>query len=48
MKMMVTAFNSNADRLAALERTHAGVQFVVPDDPQAAPALMGDVDALFG
>jgi phosphoglycerate dehydrogenase-like enzyme len=47
-KMMVTAFNRDADRLAELERAHPGVQFVVPEDRKDAPGLMGDVDALFG
>jgi phosphoglycerate dehydrogenase-like enzyme len=48
MKMMVTAFNRDPDRLAALERAHSGVQFVVPEDRKDAPKLMGDVDAMFG
>jgi phosphoglycerate dehydrogenase-like enzyme len=48
MKMMVTAFNRDARRLTDLERRHSGVEFVVPEDRAQAPALMGDVDALFG
>jgi len=48
MKMMVTAFNRDADRLAELERTHPGVQFVLPEDSKQAPELMPAVDALFG
>src|SRR5205823_4784193 len=48
MRMMVTAFNRDPQRLAELERQHAGVQFVVPEDRAQSPALMGDVDALFG
>jgi phosphoglycerate dehydrogenase-like enzyme len=48
MKMLVTAFNRDADRLAALERMHPGIQFVLPEDRKQAPQLMDDVDALFG
>jgi phosphoglycerate dehydrogenase-like enzyme len=48
MKMLVTAFNRDADRLAALERMHPGIQFVLPEDRTQAPRLIADVDALFG
>src|SRR5262249_58285894 len=48
MKMLVTAFNRDADRLAALERMHPGIQFVLPEDRKQAPQLMADVEALFG
>ncbi|HET6319498.1 MAG TPA: D-2-hydroxyacid dehydrogenase, partial [Chloroflexota bacterium] len=48
MKMMVTAFNRDPQRLATLERSHPGVQFVVPEDRKQSAPLMGDVDALFG
>ena len=48
MKMLVTAFNRDADRLAALERMHPGIQFVLPEERIQTPQLMADVDALFG
>ncbi len=48
MKMMVTAFNRDQERLAELERAHPGVEFVVPEDRKDAPTLMADVDAMFG
>src|SRR5262249_24493899 len=48
MRMMVTAFNRDSHRLADLQRQHAGVEFVMPEDRAQAPALMSDVDALFG
>jgi phosphoglycerate dehydrogenase-like enzyme len=46
--MMVTAFNRDSHRLADLQRQHAGVEFVMPEDRAQAPALMSEVDALFG
>ena len=46
MKMLVTSFDRNPERLAELAQQH-GVEFVVP--PEATHgALMGDVDALYG
>ena len=47
MKMLVTSFDRNPERLAELARQH-GVEFVVPPRDQPTAPLMGDVDALFG
>jgi phosphoglycerate dehydrogenase-like enzyme len=47
MKMLVTSFDRNPERLAELARLH-GVEFVVPARGQPTAPLMGDIDALFG
>jgi phosphoglycerate dehydrogenase-like enzyme len=47
MKMLVTSFDRNPERLAELARQHA-VEFVVPPRDQPTAPLMGDVDALYG
>src|SRR5579859_6552941 len=47
MKMLVTSFDRNPDRLAALAQEY-GVEFVVPPRGEPTAPLMGDVDALFG
>jgi len=47
MKMLVTSFDRNPDRLADVARQH-GVEFVVPPRDQPTAPLMGDVDAVFG
>jgi phosphoglycerate dehydrogenase-like enzyme len=47
MKMLVTSFDRNPERLAELARQH-GVELVVPPRDQPTAPLMGDVDALFG
>jgi phosphoglycerate dehydrogenase-like enzyme len=47
MKMLVTSFDRNPDRLAELARQHA-VEFVVPPRNEPTAPLMGDVDAVFG
>ena len=47
MKMLVTSFDRNPERLAGLTQ-QLGVEFVVPPRGEPTAPLMGDVDALFG
>jgi phosphoglycerate dehydrogenase-like enzyme len=47
MKILVTSFQRDAERLDELARQH-GVEFVVPADDQPSAPLMRDVDALYG
>src|SRR6202171_236281 len=47
IKMLVTSFDRNPERLPALA-TQYDVEFLVPPRDQPTPPLMGDVDALFG
>jgi phosphoglycerate dehydrogenase-like enzyme len=48
MKMMVTAIQRSPERLAELGRQYPTVEFVVPEDRETTPSLMGDVEAVFG
>jgi phosphoglycerate dehydrogenase-like enzyme len=47
MKILVTAFDRNPERLAELERQH-GVQFVQAEKGQPTAPLMGDVEVVYG
>ncbi len=48
MKLIVTAPQRSAERLAALERDFPTVQIVSPDERETVPSVIGDADAVFG
>jgi phosphoglycerate dehydrogenase-like enzyme len=48
MKMMVTAFNHDSERLAELHAKYPSMEFVVPEGREQAVSAVADVDALFG
>jgi phosphoglycerate dehydrogenase-like enzyme len=47
MKILVTSFQRDAERLAELSKQHS-VEFVVPEAGQPSAPLMSDVDAYYG
>jgi phosphoglycerate dehydrogenase-like enzyme len=48
MKMMVTAFNRDPARLAALKEKYPSLEWALPDNREQAERMVADVDAVFG